>query len=177
MADISFCVLQLSILIPVLILDLLIKKKKCSLSVGNPDLKFPFSSFPQHFPVPEVPGGVGPGAAGRFCAGVQVWVPVAVLALHQERLRFLPIPGLGEWHSGSLCLSREILHSREYSMLHCWLNEMSEICLTGGEVSLICPFSLMDILSMASGNEVKIYQNFTTGKYCVSWVWISQDYI
>lgn len=69
LAGISFYVIQFSLLF---ILNILIKKrKKVSLPVGNPDLKFPFS-FPQHLPVPEVPGGVGPGAAGRLCAGVQV---------------------------------------------------------------------------------------------------------
>lgn len=50
----------------------------------------------QHLPVPEVSGGVGVGPAGWFCAGVQVRVSVALLALHSERLRLVQISGAGK---------------------------------------------------------------------------------
>lgn len=43
-----------------------------SLSIANTDLKLPFLSPPQYFPVSEVPGSVGPGTVGRFCPGVQI---------------------------------------------------------------------------------------------------------
>lgn len=62
----------------------------------------------QYFPVPEVPGGVGTGTVSRLCPGVQVWVSVALLALHQERLRFLQIPGLGEYSTQLLPLCGEL---------------------------------------------------------------------
>lgn len=65
LADISFCVLHRRI---ILILYILIKKESL-LEILTRNFLF---LFPQHLPVPEVPGGVGPGAAGRFCAGVQV---------------------------------------------------------------------------------------------------------
>lgn len=51
----------------------------------------------QYLPVPEVPGGVGTGATGRLCARVQVWVPVALLAVHQKCVWLLQIPGAGEF--------------------------------------------------------------------------------
>lgn len=50
----------------------------------------------QYLPVPEVPRGVGTGATGRLCARVQVWVPVALLALHTQCLWLLQIPGAGK---------------------------------------------------------------------------------
>lgn len=50
----------------------------------------------QYVPVPEVSGGVGVSSAGRLCAGVQVRVPVALLAFHSKRLRLLQISGTGK---------------------------------------------------------------------------------
>ena len=44
---------------------------------------------------------MGPGSAGRLCVGVQVWVPVALLAFHSQRLRLLQISGTGK---GFVCL-------------------------------------------------------------------------
>ena len=53
-------------------------------------------SFLQYLPLPEVPGGLGTGVAGRLRAGVQVRVSLAVLALHPECVRLLQIPRPGE---------------------------------------------------------------------------------
>lgn len=50
----------------------------------------------QHLPIPEVSGGLGAGAVSRLCAGVPVRVPLALLALHPERVRLLQISGPGE---------------------------------------------------------------------------------
>lgn len=61
------------------------------------NVDFPPSFCPlQYVPVPEVPGGVGVGAARRLCIGVQVRVPVAFLAFHPKCLRLFQIPGAGE---------------------------------------------------------------------------------
>lgn len=50
----------------------------------------------QYVPVPEVLGGVGVSPAGWLCAGVQVRIPVALLALHPECLRLFQISGTGK---------------------------------------------------------------------------------
>lgn len=50
----------------------------------------------QYIPVSEVPGGVGVSFACWLCAGVQVWVPVALLAFPSQCLRFLQISGAGK---------------------------------------------------------------------------------
>lgn len=52
----------------------------------------------QCLPLPEVPASVGPGAAGGLCPGVSLRVLVAFLALHQECVWLLQVPGTGEWH-------------------------------------------------------------------------------
>ena len=66
------------------------------LSLFNPDCSIVLSLSSQYFPIPEVPGSVGVGAASRLCTGVQVWVPVALLAFHQKCLRLVQIPGAGK---------------------------------------------------------------------------------
>ena len=40
--------------------------------------------------------GVGPGAVGRLCAGVQTGVPVAVLDVLRERVHHVPLLRAGE---------------------------------------------------------------------------------
>lgn len=60
----------------------------------------------QHFPVSEVSRCVGVGSSGWFCARVQVWVPVAVLAFHTKRLRLLQISGAGKRWTGKKTLKQ-----------------------------------------------------------------------
>lgn len=71
--------------------------KPCQVSnFQNIPIFIPSRSLMQHIPVPEVLGGVGVSPAGWLCSGVQVRVPVALLALYPECLRLFQISGTGK---------------------------------------------------------------------------------
>lgn len=72
----------------------------------------------QYIPVSEVPGGVGVSFACWLCAGVQVWVPVALLAFPSQCLRFLQISGAGKRMIKKFSASPKYARLMRYSI--CW---------------------------------------------------------
>lgn len=163
MADISLYVLQLSL---ILILNILIKKKKQKQFVcwkSWLEISFFFS----------------PLSTFLYLKFLVVWALVLLADFVLEfRFEYLwpfwlfirsvydsfRYQGLVSGHCIPSIPGIFQIFQREYSMFHSCPNG-TEVLLTAQGFSLIYLFSLVDILSMGSGNKTKIYPNFTTEKY------------
>lgn len=134
------------------------------MSVGNPDLKFPFSFPPSARSCTWSSWWCGPWCCWQilcWSSGLNTCGPSG-----SSSGAFTTPSDTRAWWVGTVfpLFLEYSRYSREYSMFHSCPNG-TEVLLTAQGFSLIYLFSLVDILSMGSGNKTKIYPNFTTEKY------------